>query len=312
MYTYSQDTGLNQSIEWVVMVSRGAVFEGVFFVKRVGWYSIYFAVVLLSYLHVAVASASTPHPVDWVGGKIIASGMAVPSKKKVGGDFSQEKLLSDAKVVAQKRLLEDVKQIPIFSSAKVGTMLGENTLAMAKIQDLIKKAPLVNQAYLSDGTLKVTIEMALWGAFLQLVLPAEVKPIETIVPIPPLINHPDAAPNDHRVTGLIIDSRGLALTPALVPSIIDDRGEPLYGPKFINRDFAVQWGMCAYTAQINKKMTFDRVGGNPFRIKALRSSGPQQTDIVISSVDASRIRALAEHLDFLREGRIIVVIDSER
>lgn len=277
--------------------------------NRPRWHAITTSFMLISVLVITASSASPPKPVDWLSGTIRASGIASPPQKNDKGVLPQAKLLSDAKVAAQKRLLAGIKQIPVFSTAKVGTMVGEKPLIMAKIQDLIKKAPVVHQAYLSDGTLNVTIEMALWGALMQLVLPAEVKPIETIVPLSPLMSDPETSHNDDRFTGLIIDTRGLALTPALVPSIIDDRGEPLYGPKFINRDFAVQWGMCAYTAMMDEKMTIDRVGDNPFRTKALRSSGPQQTDIVISSVDASQIRAIVEHLAFLREGRIVVVTD---
>lgn len=218
-------------------------------------------------------------------------------------------MVSIAKVVAQQNLLETIKKLRVSSTDRVDTVVGSDPQFMAKVQSLIKNAPIVKQAYLSDGTLEVAIELGLWGAFSQLVLPSEVKPIETITPIKQSATEDATSSTDGKWTGLIVDARGLDLRRALVPSITDDLGDRVYGPEFINRDFAVQWGMCGYVTGLAEPFEADRVGAKPFMVKAIRTSGPQSTDIVISTVDAGRIRAIAEHVALLREGRVIVVTD---
>ncbi len=255
-----------------------------------------------------LAEESLPHgEVDWLNGTIKATGVAHPQAKDSGNPVDPQKILSVAKVSAQQNLLETIKQIQVSSTDRVDTLVGSNQLFMAKIQELIKKAPVIKQRYLSDGTLWITIEFRLWGAFSQLILPPGVKPIEAITPIDPLVKEDKIKSDESEWTGLIVDAGDIDLKPALVPYILDDLGGHVYGPEFINRDFAVQWGMCGYTANMDTAQQIDRIGQNPLTVKAIRTTGAEPTNIVISATDASRIRAASEYVVILREGRVIVV-----
>jgi len=245
--------------------------------------------------------------VDWLNGTIKATGVAHPQSKDSDNSVDPRKMLSVAKVSAQQNLLEMIMQLRVSSTDRVDTRVGSDQLFMAKIQESIKNAPVIKQAYLSDGTLWLTIEFGLWGAFAQLILPPEVKQIETITPIDPSTKKDKIKSGKSGWTGLIVDARGVGLKPAIVPYIIDNLGGKVYGPEFINRDFAVQWGMCGYTFDMDAALKNDRVGQNPLTMKAIRATGPEPTEIVINATDASRIRAASEHVIVLREGRVIVV-----
>jgi len=247
--------------------------------------------------------------VNWLNGTIKATGVAHPQSKDSDNSVGPRKMLSVAKVSAQQNLLMTIKQLPVSSTDRVDTRVGFDQLFMAKIQELVKNAPVIKQAYLSDGTLWITIEFRLWGAFTQLILPSEVKQIETITPIDSSLKDDKIKSDEPEWTGLIVDARGVGLKPALVPYILDDLGGQVYGPEFISRDFAVQWGMCGYTSDVDAAPKIDRVGQNPLTVKAIRATGHEPTDIVISAVDASRIRAASEHVVILREGKVIVVVD---
>lgn len=269
----------------------------------------FFLFIFLCTVPVSAEAPSPPGRIDWLNGKIQAMGVAYPQKKDTDTPPNPSKMLSVAKVVAQNNLLKKIKNISVSSTQRVDMIFGSDPLFMAKIQSLIKNAPVISQAYLSDGTLEVAIEMGLWGAFSQLVLPLEVKPIEAITSLNPPGAESKIRSNVGRWTGLIVDARGLDLQPAMVPSITDDLGSRVYGAEFINRDFAVQWGMCGYIRGLDERLRTDRVGVKPIMVKAIRTSGPHRTDIVISTADAGRIRAFAEHVALLREGRMIVVTD---
>lgn len=250
-----------------------------------------------------------PGQVDWLNGVIQTTGIAYPRKKDPATPRNPFKMRSVAKVSAQKQLLKKVKQLRVSSSERVGSRVGADPAFMAKIQALIKNAPVIKQTYLSDGTLRITIAFKLWGPFAQLVLPPEIRQIETIMPMRSAVEDNRTISEKSVWTGLIVDARGVGLNPALVPTILDNRGGRVYGPEFITRDFAVQWGMCGYTAHLDDALASGRVGPHPLTVKGVRATGHENTDIVISLAAANQIRAAAEHVIILREGRVIVVTD---
>jgi len=246
---------------------------------------------------------------NWLKGTLRATGIVKPMGKRTLNPIDPQKILSTAKVAAQQNLLKSVKQIRISSLERVGTLANSDPLFMAKIQELIKQAPVVKQFYLSDGTVTIVLELALSGAFYQLVMPREVEQIDPVTPVD-LPDQRDGEHPDRSVwTGLVVDAYGLSLNPALVPRIVDERGDRVYGPEFISRDFAVRWGGCGYILAMDPSVKKDRIGAHPMTVKGLRVKGPEQTDIVISAADASRIRAAAEHVFFMREGRVVVLVD---
>ncbi|RTZ99436.1 MAG: hypothetical protein DSY89_08405 [Deltaproteobacteria bacterium] len=245
---------------------------------------------------------------NWLNGTLRATGVATPSGKSTAGAADPQKVLSVAKVTAQQNLLRCVKQIRISSLAHLDTWVGSDPLVMAKIQEIIKQAPVVKQSYLSDGTVTITLELALGGAFYQLVMPKEIEQIDPVTPV----NKPPASatgkPDESRWTGLVVDASGLSLNPVLIPRIIDAQGVQVYGPKYISRDFAVRWGGCGYMTTLEPTVCTDRVGLHPLTVRGLRVTGFEQADIVISVAAASRIRAAAEHVHFMREGRVVVLV----
>jgi hypothetical protein len=247
---------------------------------------------------------------DWTNGTLTATGIAQPSGKKSVNPVDPQKLLSSAKVTAQQNLLLSVKQLRVSSIARVETLAGSNPLFMAKIQELIKKAPVINQSYLSDGTVTITLKFSLTGAFYQWVMPPGVEQIDPVKPVNTSSTADKETPDESRWTGLIVDAAGLVLNPAMVPQIVDERGNRIYGPAFISRDFAVGWGGCGYMADMDRSAMHRRIGSHPLVVRGIGVNGPEQTNIVISTVDASRIRAAAEHVSLMREGRVIVLIDE--
>ena len=247
---------------------------------------------------------------DWTNGTLTATGIAQPRGKKSVNSVDSQKLLSSAKVTAQQNLLLSVKQLRVSSIARVETLAGSTPLFMAKIQELIKKAPVVNQSYLSDGTVTITLKFSLTGAFYQWVMPRGVEQIDPVMPVNTSSRADKETPDESIWTGLIVDATGLALNPAMVPQIIDEHGNRIYGPAFISRDFAVRWGGCGYMTDMDRPAMHGRTGPHPLVVRGIRVNGPEQTNIVISSVDASLIHAVAEHVSFMREGRVIVLIDE--
>ena len=51
------------------------------------------------------------------------------------------------------------------------------------------------------------------------------------------------------------------------------------------------------------------MAGNPLTVKAVGVAGKNKTDIVLADQDAARIRQLAANLNFLREARVVMLVD---
>jgi hypothetical protein len=108
-------------------------------------------------------------------------------------------------------------------------------------------------------------------------------------------------------TGLVIDGRGLALRPALLPRIIDSQGQEIYVGRVVTRTNAVEQGVAGYAKDVTAAANNFRVTDNPAVIKGLRASGSSRTDIVVAQADAQMLRELGNKGDFLQNCRVIIV-----
>jgi len=116
--------------------------------------------------------------------------------------------------------------------------------------------------------------------------------------------------NRKEYTGLVIDARGLGINPAMTFQLVDEDGKEVYGSAYVSREHVVQWGMCEYTSDINAIKKNERIGGNSIVVKGIKVKPPGNSDVIISGADASRVRGAVEHLGFLKECRVMIVMDK--
>ncbi|MEK6691914.1 MAG: hypothetical protein AABY44_00615, partial [Nitrospirota bacterium] len=109
-------------------------------------------------------------------------------------------------------------------------------------------------------------------------------------------------------SGLIVDARGLGAKPAMAPKIFDEDGREVYGSAYVNREWAIKEGMAGYSKDVVAARNNPRVTATPIVVKGLKTSGQAKADIVISNIDAGKIRANAENMTFIEKCRVIIVI----
>lgn len=228
---------------------------------------------------------------------------------------TNEKARSNAAAQARVRLLETLLGLRINTSYRLSDLTSANSLIADQIRTLVDHLPVIDQleTVRSDGSVEVQLLMSIRGGFSHLVLPADIRKIESITRVFPPKNTPAADPVSPEDTGaysgLIIDARGILVEPALAPKVLDERLEEVYGPTFASREYAVQHGIAGYYTDMNKAAANLRVAGQPLVIKAMRTAWPGLCDLVISNVDATKLRGSSKNLMFLRECRVIIVID---
>lgn len=272
--------------------------------------------------------------INWSTGVIQAVGIGAPPEKYYGKPQARPLALRAAKLDAMRNLLEVTKGVRIDSSTTVTDFMVTSDVISAKVDGMVKGAQVVKQEYLSDGTVEITMAMSLTGGFAQLVLPQEIKQIEPIKPVmvepepkapepapaptpttmaepappePPVVAAPPAEPVVY--TGLVVDARGIEVRPAMAPKIVDEQGQEVYGSAFVSREYAVQQGMSGYARELTAAQSNPRVTNNPLTVKGLRTEGAGQSDVVVTSADASRLRSASEHLSFLKKCRVMIVVD---
>lgn len=257
--------------------------------------------------------------IDWTRGWIRADGIRTPTEKSLGSPMDRLEMLAAAKDTARENLLAVIRQIRVDSGHTIGHLHGHDKEIMAQIREIASEAPVISQAYLSDGTVKVTVEMLMNGGFSQLVLPDEIKQIQSIKTVStgpddsrkegPGDPEPESGLSSESFTGLIVDARGLKANPTMNPRIYDEGGQEVYGSAFASREFAVQQGMVRYERDLEHAARLERVGNTPLIVRGLRTTQPEHTDIIISNADATMIRSRSEHLDFLKRCQVLIVVE---
>jgi hypothetical protein len=110
-------------------------------------------------------------------------------------------------------------------------------------------------------------------------------------------------------TGLIVDARKLGLRPALVPKIMNEKGELVYSTQSLGQQDIARMGLVGYAKDVNAAAKNQRVTADPVVVSGLGATGEKKTDVVISNRDAQMILTTAPYTGYLKNGRVMVVYD---
>jgi hypothetical protein len=215
---------------------------------------------------------------------------------------------------ARHNLLETIVSLRIDTRYRVIDIVENYPSVMSQLREMTNRAPEVDnlRRHLYDGTVEVWAEMKLNGGFSQLILPPEIRQIESIKQVMPGKNSTQlqtSSRSSQIYTGMVVDARGIQAIPVIAPRILDENLEEVFGPTYASREFAVQKGVARYTTNIGQAKFDPRVSDNPIVVKALKTIWPRRSDFIISNSDAAKLRSASEHLLFLRECRVIIVLD---
>jgi hypothetical protein len=240
--------------------------------------------------------------INWTTGNISAIGKAFP---KDNHETSHETVPGLARADANRQIIAILKQIKIKPSLSVGDYASKNDIILAGIEKTARDAFILKQYYTSALAVEIMIETSMFGGFLQLVLPEEIRQIPKINP--EILQKNIKTIKAPLYTGLIVDATGLGVEPVLNPVIVSEQGQDIYSSVFISRDFAVKNGACKYICNMDQALKDKRIGNNPLILKGLRKEGKPNTVIVISMSDYGLLEKTTERHRFLKECRIIIV-----
>ena len=177
-------------------------------------------------------------------------------------------------------MLEMIKGINLSSTTTMqDAMVTSDILRTKGKGKLYGLRPSGKPHYFSDGTVSIMME-----ASLQQTIPREAMKAKVEAESPRQIGSNSGTVRSvakldpsRNYTGLIIDAKGTGLQPAMSPKIYDEEGNELYGSAYVDQEFVQKHGMAGYVRDLDQALANDRVQGTPAVLKALSSSGANQT-----------------------------------
>jgi hypothetical protein len=256
--------------------------------------------------------------INWTQGLVMANG-AISANEAENMDLHPE-----STGLAFQRAVENIYntllQLRIDDQRCGALLFVENRDTQAKIKAMAAASKILHMDRAPSGGRTLYVQMSLYGGFSQFVLPSDIRQVQPIKPLNGLNRAHDFSiqPSDmqeekgdpERYTGLIVDARGTGAKPSMVPLLLNENGVEVYGPAYVSREYAVQYGVCQYVRAANSAWSgLSRVAPKPLVVKGLKTESPGSCRIVISNTDASRLRGSSSHLAFLKQCRVIIVLD---
>lgn len=238
--------------------------------------------------------------VDWTNGMVEVWATGTPPAHALTPAQGRALAESEAETRARDELIALLQSIRIDSKSKVKEAIDSQGARDALVAAVLKGSYVVEKSVSADGTVKVTVAIKLNGSFGALVLPKTIMTIQTVE---------QSQKKDEQFTGLIVDCRGIHLSPAMVPVIIGEDGQVVYGTAYVSRDHALEEGMAAYVRGLAKARDNPRVGPKPLIVKGLRTVKGRSCDIIISNSDAGKIKGAGSNISFLHRGRVLFVME---
>ena len=265
-----------------------------------------------------VGEAVVEGEMDWSKGVLTAYGEGVAPD---GVENSAQRRLMGfraAKLAALRNLVEVVGQLQLDSRTTVSMAMVSNDSILTQVNGVLQGARIVADSRQEiDGLYRLAVSVPLGREFADIVLPTDAAYAATTTTQSLLPKNLPVADSlvvfipPKPYTGLIVDARGLDLRPAMSPRILSEDGREIYSAAFVERDYAVRFGVVGYDKDLERAMHSDRLGGetaHPFVVEAKAVEGVYNADVIISRDAGIRVRMANAEREFLKECRVLFVV----
>lgn len=229
--------------------------------------------------------------VNWAGQVVRATGQGAPDLK--AANPAQARLGAERAALADalRNLLAQVKGISVDGTKSVNDLMAKDEIR-TRVEGLVRGYKIVNKRYFSDSGVEVEIEVPL-ALLSDVVDPDATQQLAVGSPAAEKVN-----------TGLVIDARGLKVTPSLMPRVLGDDGKPLYSIDSLSADARKTSGVASYVQSLDDASKSLKAGEKPLIIKAAAATG---SDLKLSADDAKKLAAL--NTSFLADGKVVIVLN---
>ena len=263
-----------------------------------------FLIILLFPVFPCAYAERLPYRIDWKNGEIVVSGVSEVADKESGNSIEWQ---YSAAVHAKRILLENfimslgalridaydsaieiLKKDPSINEAVQGYIRAFNNFQVIYDSDkvvMVKHIPFFGREGLAPLMLESGLDPGHFPSYEEPVFSTE-------------------------FSGVVVDGRGLGRIPAVNPRIYDEEHNLVYSADLLEKEYFDSWGSCQYTDDPYYAGFEKRAGENPLRIVAIPNPKLIETDLCISSEDAMILLQHEQTRNRLKEGRVVIIIDS--
>lgn len=289
-----------------------------FWILLGGFFATFFPVVCLAQGAVELVERVQTGTINWTLGVVTATGLCRPDQPAYPGS---DQVASHALNQALSNAYETINQLRVSNCNTLHDLFAAKENEYQQIKEMAMAAEVLNTTAFPNGSVQVAVQVNLSGGFAQLILPGTIRQVEPIKPLSTVrpagtasrtksAGDLEAEDEPAAYSGLIVDARGIGLKPSMVPVIVDESSQEIYGPAFVSREYAVQNGICQYLRWGDNLSASSRVSPNPLIIKGLRMIPGSCNKVVVSNADSSKLKSSSLHLGFLKQCRVIIALDG--
>ena len=125
-----------------------------------------------------------------------------------------------------------------------------------------------------------------------------------------------------KYTGIIIDARGTLpvhgefvqdkVNPCLFPKVYSSDMELFYEKNMVDSVKSKESGIFNYDYSDNLEKYINLIGNEPLYIVAQKTFGQNRSDLIIKNEDALKITSIAENLNLIKEGKVVILLEKEK
>ncbi|MFZ5467990.1 MAG: LPP20 family lipoprotein [Myxococcota bacterium] len=237
----------------------------------------------------AAEKLARPAPgVNWEGQVVRATGGGAPDLKAANPAAARLGAERAAQMDAFRKLLEQVKGVHISAGRTVGDEMAKDEVR-GQVEGVVRGFKVTGKRYFSDSGVEVDVEVPL-AALTELFVQSGEEAVA--------VNKE----GDKTNTGLVVDARGLKVTPALAVRLVDEAGKLVYGVEMLSTEARKSSAVAVFVKGLAEAKRSVKVGDKPLVVKAARVQG---SDLVLG---AGEVKKLSQtNNTFLAEGRVVVV-----
>ena len=230
--------------------------------------------------------------VNWEGQVVRATGQGAPDLK--AANPAQARIGAERAALADafRNLLAQVKGVSVDGTKKMGDLMEKDEIR-TRVEGVVKGYKITNKRYFSDSGVEVEIEVPL-AMFADIIDPDTTQALA-------VVGKPEA---EKSTTGLVIDARGLKVTPSLMPRLLDDGGKAIYSIDSLSKEARKQTGVAAYVQSLEDANKSAKAGEKPLVIKAASATG---SDLQLGPEEAKKLASL--NTGFFADGKVVIVLN---
>jgi hypothetical protein len=248
--------------------------------------------------------------VNWIKGAVNAAGNVEMSFDEsgrpcesdgsvVGLNRARTRSYALAKETAAEKIVDRIMRVRVDSENTVSDFISQGTISQERLARII------------DDRIKIVMSPS---GFSSTSCRASMKISDILSSIPygfPMERFPVGMRGHIRTeyTSLIVDVRGLGISPMILPSIYNESGLEIYGSRFVDIRYVADQGIVSYALTDRDAMENQHAGRKPYYSVALRTL---KGCPVISDRDVRRVFSSDKNIEKLRKCRVIFIIDKEK